>query len=196
MTFYDKITEMDWNIKKQSPFLYDNMYNDICNLSFLDSFVENINNEYFSVSCYETLENKIDFIISITESNLYTIIMSKGYPVFEGEKNSRHIIFLGKIMAVCSKYLDDNMEIDDIQYSDIEEVPQMYYYDYYKSVLHNKVFSIKKSTHKSSDILAFPCSDGGVWTFIRQDDGYFCVIKSGYQHFLQTVSYHLKKIIL
>ncbi len=196
MTFYDTISGMDWNIKKQSHFLYDDMYDNIDNLSFLNSFVENTDGEYFSVSCYETLKNRIDFIMAITDSNLYAVILSKDYPVFQGEKNSRHIIFLGKIIAFCSKYLDDGKETSDIQYSDIDEIPQLYYHDYYKAVLHDKIFSIKNSTHNSSDILAFPCCNDGVWTFIRQNDNSCYVIKSSYSHFLQSVSYHLKKVIL
>ena len=187
---------MDWDIKNQSSFQYNNMYDNIENLSFLDSFIENNHGEYFSVSCYETLENRTDFIMSVKQSGLYAVILSKSYPVFKGEKNSNHITFISKIMAYCSKCLDDKTETDDIEYSNIDEVPQTYYHDYYKSLLHNNIFSVKKSVHKSSNILAFPCSKGGVWTFIRQNDNCFYLIKSSYQHFLQTLAYHLKKIIL
>ncbi len=196
MGLYEKIADLDWNMKKQSLFLYGNMYYNIANLSFISSFFENTGGEYFSVSFRTDAGKKSEMVFFVKEKKLSALMMQKGYQIFLGEKTSGCFAFLNKIAVMCSEYLDDETETDDVQYSVPDEIPPMYYQDYYKSQMNDNVFSIKKSVQAFPAILAFPCSRGGVWVLVSENDELSYVMKTNFQHFLQSLSLCLRKIVL
>ena len=197
MGFYEKFTSLEWKETEYTDEVFSPESPDPSFISLAKRF--NMGQNLFSVTCPQICEGTNScMIIGVSDEKIEICLAVPEKPAFfaSNPKNFLDSSIIGFI-RMCTDFLfSENEEFEEeITIDSDEKPPREFYHDFWRSKYGEKRLRIEKINNFIGDkfpsvVLAFPSSDGGVWSsFLMRDSsgGYSSNIsKQTATHFRQS----------